>query len=542
MRLKEDKVMDWFYCMVRHFHIVTLACISIIFFFFNRAVPFYADDYNWINILPQASVWDELAVWVQSLDFNPTLCGRLMCHLAVQTLLPFGELWFDCVNTIMLFISMYLTLDLCFQTHKNSPIACCLIVFAYLYFPPNAETLFYWGSGSANYLFPVLLVLLYFKGMNRCLDLSRSLFVFYCIVAFIAGWSHEIFSLPIAFALLGSVIIQKKKLCFHEKVLWGSFLLGSFCLFFSPGSISKLLFYHSSSTADVADMLKQHFLQAFKMLRDGKWLLVFILLFIFFDRRFKLRSFLRYNSFYFLCLCASICMIAFLGHGGRAIWGIEVFSFVLIFKFLDRYIDKINASFNKIAYVACVCLIVHLSLLIVPYYDSWKTYRDAERYYRLMGSSATIPIDDWHSDIPFIDCFVAHPYQMMMHDRWIRFPGNHSICNSNIYQQLTDYPLEESQFVQFGKVWVTRNTLDIQNKLETGVLKYELLPISYDSEGSFLSNSWHMILQRFMPKRYPSVLTISQSDVISLKIQDKEYLLFNQPFNPIWRDIQGISD
>ena len=98
----------------------------------------------------------------------------------------------------------------------------------------------------------------------------------------------------------------------------------------------------------------------------------------------------------------------------------------------------------------------------------------------------------------------------------------------------------DNQYAKFGDVWIAIKTKEIVDKIESGEMYYELLPISYESQQGFLSNSWHMLLQKIVPDRYPSRVRIMNGDIMELRIQDKEYILFNQPFCPIWRDIKTI--
>lgn len=567
--------------------------LSAIFFALNRAVPFYADDYGWTGTMPEGSLWTLVATRLQTLDFLPTSCGRLTCHLACQLLIPFGEMWFDCINTVMLLAAMLLTRRLCFRRLKDSTLACLLIILAYFYFPPSAETLFYWGSGSANYLLPALLVLVFLCGMksleqgenereaSQCGKTGRLRFCLLCLTALAAGWSHEILSLPIACAIVGCAVLQRKqKPSRRQAIACGAFLLGSICLVLSPGSLGRLLSQEGGAGFTLG-AVTTHLLQGFKMFRDGKWIYVILVLLVLSRfRHLRLRNFVRDNLFYSLCLAASVLMIAVLGHGGRAVWGIEMFSFLLVFRFVDwtfgRKQDSIRSlcssqkqnsgqeqdvapqrdtaqhkeacferrtkRIERLALVASLCLLAHQAMLIGPFQEAWGTFRAAKAETIACGRQHTVPMEDWQSGNLLIDPFVAHPYRMWMHDIWMREPDCRSVCRKDIYETLQSDGIADSTPVCFGDVWVANRTDALMGKIEAGQLWYELRPITYGSQGSLLTETWHMLLQRLLPGRYPTRVAVSSGDIMPLRVEGRDYILFNQPFCPIWRDIKSITE
>ena len=524
--------------------IIIFVTVSIAtFWFHNRAIPFYADDYAWINQLDHYSIWDDIIQRFRTLDFQPTTCGRLTCHLAVQFLLPFGELFFDIVNTIMFATVVWLIAKLCFSSlNRKKILPWILIVLSQLYICPNSATLFYWGSGSANYLFPLLLILTYIFALRYCQNLSTSLTCLLFVYSIAVGWTHEMFVLPMVCAFVAYLPTVWKSLCWKHYALVLGFTIGAFSLVFSPGSLDRLLSQENNS-AGFTPIAISHILQGFKMFRDGRWtyILLLVIAYTYLTKNSKFKKLLANNWFYVLSFIASFCMIFILGHGGRAIWGIEVFSCIIIFKIIDSYIDKLSKWHNILIACFSVVIMIHQICLIKPYYDSWNTYRTAEYRVRELGSKETIRIEDWHSDKPWIDNFVAHPYQLMMHDMWMRIPNCHSFCDANTYDKLLVSEIRDNEIRQFGKVWIAKDSPSLRESINDSSLVYELTPISTNDEGSYLSLLWHSILQNYLPNRYPTSVTVSNSDIMPLRINEKDYLLFNQPFCPIWRNINNIS-
>ena len=276
------------------FVIIFLLSIVIAFYLQNLAIPFFADDYVWIGRLSHKSIANDIVEWFSILDFSPTTCGRLTCHLGVQILLEFGELFFDFANTVLFLATIILMALYCFRhEYLSLGLPWLLLSVALLYLIPTAETLFYWGSGSANYLlslFLIVIFLLFFEKDKAVCKWSMPLWLVY---AFVCGWAHEIFSLPIASAVMVLFITRRKIFTISQKICALGVVLGAIALFFSPGSISRFL-QQESGDSSMWHVILLHLIVGFKLFRDGRWLYVFLAILIYcaLTDRQKLKSYL----------------------------------------------------------------------------------------------------------------------------------------------------------------------------------------------------------------------------------------------------------
>lgn len=221
---------------------IILLLITLTFWFQNRAVPFYADDYAWINVLSHYSFASDVVSWWSNLNFNPTSCGRLTCHIAVQLLLEFGEPFFDLANTLLFLSVLLLTARFCFsKQHLTSYLPWLFILLSFLYFVPQSKILFFGGSGSANYLLTTILVLIFFFLFEQSRNCKIVATLFVSLYAFCVGWSNEIFSLPIACALFAMFVLYWRHYSVQQYAIGIAFICGSVVLFLSPGSLNRFL-------------------------------------------------------------------------------------------------------------------------------------------------------------------------------------------------------------------------------------------------------------------------------------------------------------
>ena len=530
-------------CFRKVFIIFFLVCIAVLFYLRNSAVPFYSDDYGWAWMLPHESFWGDVKLLLSKLNLQPQTCGRLTCHLACQFLLTLGEPFFDWINTVIFLLTVILVVKFSFSSENRlNPVAWCWVVGALLYGVPNSESLFYWGSGSCNYLFPLLLVagFLLLLRHTKTVTISGIYLPLWCIYAFACGWSNEIFALPLATALFCFSLFHYRKLNVQQWLLVFFFISGACCLFFHPGSLGRL---ESPGGMVLLSIDIPRLLQCFKMFRDGFWLYILLIamVYIAISSRHSLKTLLIRHGFLFFSLFMSICMIAIIGHGGRAIWGIECFSFLILLRMCDELITDNRKS--RWIYPVALVLILHQVLLIKPTFETWQKYRDAEEM-AFSGSYGmkTIPIEDYHSRFKIIDAFVAHPYEMMMRDMWVRIPNCHSFCRSDIYEALKESPLPDTlSAVSVAGELVLPASSSSKNALMEGRIVSSLAPISFASEGRWLRLVWHQFLQKLIPSRYPTDYVMTEQDIIPLHIEDREYFLFNKPLSPIWREITGVQ-
>ena len=256
-------------------------------------------------------------------------------------------------------------------------------------------------------------------------------------------------------------------------------------------------------------------------------------------------EFVKDNVFLCLCCLGSLGIVVILGVGGRAVWGVEVFSLLIIIKWVNSVLahsDK-SAVWNKIGAVLAVIIIVHQACLIKPFKESWDTYRAVVEQTKQSNFEETASMEQWKSDNPLIDPFVAHPYEMMMEDMWMRIPLHCNVCRTDVYDYLKKNggQMPEKTVMNIDGDFVVPLSEEIEKAVRAGAFEMKLKPITYTQQGSLMYLSWHQLLQKIWPERYPKTISAVYEDEVScLSVGGRQYLRFEKPVRPVYRQIESV--
>jgi len=357
------------------------------------------------------------------------------------------------------------------------------------------------------------------------------------LLGFCAGWTHEIFALPVSFACFCYMCAHYKEMSAQTWILIFSFWLGAALIVLSPGTWHRIL---TTQGGDVNLLSK--FLTSFKVFRYGRmfYLLLALLGMLILSRRYSLKQFFKDQAFLFWCLLAALGIVMILGVGGRAVWSVEVFSLLLLIRWLEA-----NFCMNSrmVAFAGCavaVFLLLHHVFLIPASCQAWDTYREVEaRCHSDKNTIHCVPMFDWQSDNPLIDPFVAHPYRMMRQDIWIRLPLRCEVVRQDEYEILEK--LSISDFKGFSALKIGDDFYWIEDAdFNVSEWKYSLRPVDNSYSGGFLFLAWHKMLQHFFPSRYPAQAVVSVGNVTSLAIGGLRFVRFEKPIFPIRREIDVV--
>ncbi len=199
-----------------------------IFLTFNLYTPLYGDDYLYSFSFSTENPIQSIADIVPSLvaHYN-TINGRLVTHFFAQLFLLWGKPIFNIINSmafIILGIIMY-----CFSgfSLKKPKAGLLALIYCSLYWlTPGFGQSFLWLDGSSNYLWGVMLLLIFFIPYQRQMSpprvhKARSFFlsVAYAIVnllcGIVAGGTNENTSVAIICAII--ILIIKRLFLDKEK-------------------------------------------------------------------------------------------------------------------------------------------------------------------------------------------------------------------------------------------------------------------------------------------------------------------------------------
>ena len=530
-----------------------LSLVSL-FFLINEQVPFFSDDINWIGSLEtnnfsgfvESVINRQVNVWL-------TENGRAMNHLLWQITVANGDLCYDVFISVVFVFYLWSTINLAaIRFVWNSLFLWSIAAFSTLYLSPASSSNFYWAAGGCHYLWPAMLSIVYLLLLKKsCINkFSIIKLTFLSFFSFIAGWTHEIFALPISFALFCMIIYnicKGKYLSKQHFCLIIPFWLGALLIVVSPGTIARIAGNGGAEGATFLSALLAKAVTSFKIFRYGRcfYVLLALLIYLALSKKKSLVEFVKDNVFLCLCCLGSLGIVVILGVGGRAVWGVEVFSLLIIIKWVNSVLEHSDKSavWNKIGAVLAVIIIVHQACLIKPFKESWDTYRAVVEQTKQSNFEGTASMEQWKSDNPLIDPFVAHPYEMMMEDMWMRIPLHCNVCRTDVYDYLKKNggQMTEKTVMNIDGDFVVPLSEEIEKAVRTGAFEMKLKPITYTQQGSLMYLSWHQLLQKMWPERYPKTISAVYEDEVScLSVGGRQYLRFEKPVRPVYREIESV--
>ena len=531
-----------------------LLSLVTLFFLINEQVPFFSDDINWIGSLEtnnfsgfvESVINRQVNVWL-------TENGRAMNHLLWQITVANGDLCYDVFISVVFVFYLWSTINLAaIRFVWNSLFLWSIAAFSTLYLSPASSSNFYWAAGGCHYLWPAMLSIVYLLLLKKsCINkFSIIKLTFLSFFSFMAGWTHEIFALPISFALFCMIIYnicKGKYLSKQHFCLIIPFWLGALLIVVSPGTIARIAGNGGAEGATFLSALLAKAVTSFKIFRYGRcfYVLLALLIYLALSKKKSLVEFVKDNVFLCLCCLGSLGIVVILGVGGRAVWGVEVFSLLIIIKWVNSVLahsDK-SAVWNKIGAVLAVIIIVHQACLIKPFKESWDTYRAVVEQTKQSNFEGTASMEQWKSDNPLIDPFVAHPYEMMMEDMWMRIPLHCNVCRTDVYDYLKKNggQMTEKTVMNIDGDFVVPLSEENEKAVRAGAFEMKLKPITYTQQGSLMYLSWHQLLQKMWPERYPKTISAVYEDEVScLSVGGRQYLRFEKPVRPVYREIESV--
>ena len=531
-----------------------LLSLVTLFFLINEQVPFFSDDINWIGSLEtnnfsgfvESVINRQVNVWL-------TENGRAMNHLLWQITVANGDLCYDVFISVVFVFYLWSAINLAaIRFVWNSLFLWSIAAFSTLYLSPTSSSNFYWAAGGCHYLWPAMSSIVYLLLLKKsCINkFSIIKLTFLSFFSFIAGWTHEIFALPISFTLFCMIIYnicKGKHLSKQHFCLIIPFWLGALLIVVSPGTIARIAGNGGAEGATFLSALLAKAVTSFKIFRYGRcfYVLLALLIYLALSKKKSLSVFLKDNAFMCLCCLGSLGIVVILGVGGRAVWGVEVFSLLIIIKWVNSVLahsDK-SAVWNKIGAVLAVIIIVHQACLIKPFKESWDTYRAVVEQTKQSNFEETASMEQWKSDNPLIDPFVAHPYEMMMEDMWMRIPLHCNVCRTDVYDYLKKNggQMPEKTVMNIDGDFVVPLSEEIEKAVRAGAFEMKLKPITYTQQGSLMYLSWHQLLQKIWPERYPKTISAVYEDEVScLSVGGRQYLRFEKPVRPVYRQIESV--
>lgn len=221
-----------------------LTLIFLLMLILNLLTPLLADDYSYSFGLDGRihNFWD---IILKQVNHYFTWGGRSVAHTIGQTFLLFPKWVFSLFNSFV-----YTTLVFLIYLHtsnKSSEPFALIIIHLLLWFtlPVFGQTCL-WLIGSCNYLWTMVIILLFLLPLNKKIDMDDSLFMIIgmFILGVLAGWSNENTSFGLLVVSFILVIYHKKNLKNEKLKIWNlsaliGVLIGFILMIIAPGNFVR---------------------------------------------------------------------------------------------------------------------------------------------------------------------------------------------------------------------------------------------------------------------------------------------------------------
>ncbi|WP_036930247.1 DUF6056 family protein [Prevotella sp. 10(H)] len=193
--------------------------LFIIIFILNRLYPLYADDWTYIFIFgenPSTRVHNLFDIFTSQYNHYVLWGGRSVVHFIAQLLLLLPVSMADMINSLAFLGYILVIYKLVNQgNNANAFVFIITAILAWLCLPLFAGTVL-WITGSANYLWGTLIMLLFLypyyidnkeKAVPKNSIWKASAFL---LLGIIAGWTNENMSVAAIFMIFVFCIFQRK--------------------------------------------------------------------------------------------------------------------------------------------------------------------------------------------------------------------------------------------------------------------------------------------------------------------------------------------
>lgn len=234
-------------------YILSVIPLLVMEFLYHRATPFMMDDLWYSTNLKTGQALSAISdIFIGQIWHYLNWGGRSITHTVLQFILMGGELFADIMNVLVTILLAYISTLYIRKEYK--PFAFALFLNLIITLNPNIQYSMFWQSGSVNYLYSSVWILLFMYFYIRELkdDAKRipAINIFIVPLGLITGWSNENMG-PAAFclSLMCILTLLKNKKRPETWMYLGSVfsLIGSALCILAPGNFVRSEFANEES-------------------------------------------------------------------------------------------------------------------------------------------------------------------------------------------------------------------------------------------------------------------------------------------------------
>lgn len=273
-----------------------------------------------------------------------------------------GLRMFYIINTVAFLIVSYLAAAYMFSRKGLTPLKLLATIAVLLYCLPQTATLWYCPVLSFNYLWPLGGTLVFLMIWSRDRLYRWWQVALLCVVCYLAGWSHEAFSLPVLCTVLLMYISRYRRLSASSVVYAVSYLAGVATMLLSPGMWIRTDGALGTSPG-LLSLIGNGVLSLITNIPFD--LLLVALIILFYISKSSGKAFFKHNLIDVSIVLFSAGMVVALTLGfTRGSIALSFFSIVLIARILSRYIIK-RCMPRWVVGSALALFVIHQSAIVI---------------------------------------------------------------------------------------------------------------------------------------------------------------------------------
>lgn len=277
----------------KYIHSVTIilvtAIIGFLFYVLNYYTPLYADDYVYCFSFATDERIESIGQIVDSqIAHYQSMNGRIITHSLAQLFLLIGDYIFNFTNTIFFLALLYLIYFHSCGTFKNFSISKFSLIAMLLFLvSPAFGQSFLWITGSANYLYGILIILCFLVPYrlqlhkNNCrlsVFLEIVLAIGYLLFGIVAGWTNENTSVAMIAMIIGYIVLYVvKSIKIHLWNITGCIggIIGCILMLTASGTSKRLEYFGGSG--GIGAWIKRFIFYSCDIFTNLNWAILFFI-------------------------------------------------------------------------------------------------------------------------------------------------------------------------------------------------------------------------------------------------------------------------
>lgn len=326
--------------------------------------------------------------------------GRIIPCLLVLLTVRAGEFVFNIVNTIFTvtaFALMWRVVS--YKDKENELLSLFLLAIAFLLLSTGVDSLYYWAASASNYVWTIIPSFAFLLLIEKA-NLNKISSILLIILGVFLGLQHEIYACPIAGAYWIVILLRKKKFSAKQWMLFIGFTIGMLIIALAPGNFIRGSVF-GTGFGVVGRIVKiLYFLRMF-------YIMIFAVIISFIINRKATINFLRSNVILELIIALGFVIPFLVAGNSRSVYGIELFSLVLLVKLLDGMLSVSKTVNNVITAVAALFLCWFQGSIVYASSIKWGIYNKTVWQYDHQKSN-TVVMDDVQCNNSLIEYYTVN--------------------------------------------------------------------------------------------------------------------------------------